>query len=1401
MIPAIQEIGFGPGTAKPYATLHQATCSFAEMGDRTISTQVRIDGDVVPDFSGWELLFKGERFVLPVREPQAAKDNTTRNSLVDLTFYSWPTLQMKRYFFFNLPSVTAGVAIPDQYVASVNLPITSFVQLFNGVLRYYFGSTIRMDLFSQEYDQTPVQVEINYSHIWDVLTKLYDIYGYRWRIVEESGVYVIKVNYPDERIEDHDFEYGYQGGLLKFERQVQDDNINNVLLGRGGEKNLPYRYFKRYTGSGERPDTFPDDTDALYELKDIYFDRLRDANFRWYVRGWMQNSNRDRTWENAGYTYPQYTENDCPEENLFAFRKGKTTDTSFQPVEYVKDDNSIEKYGEHWGAVENNDNIYPTIQGISRDGIGRIDETVAVSDITTDDVDAAAENAATENIIEGRKSVSGWLYGGDEVTGEFIGEIFEIPEGKTGNLAFTANDGEDPYFVSLSTGYSPDVYASIRVSGYRLRAQNVDTGDIVPGAGIPAGTYRYVAEITVENDNLADVYGTYGFNGIKLVLSDEDTDAWKPTFDIWVKNIWNTQRAQGESDQEYSERVWLPILGDRVGNEAKLVFSTGPMSISQDYEFQIAAYPVPDQTKSLNGVPSEWKITLRKSEAEFDATGLFIPNATQGGRPEAGDKFFFTGIDMPGMYVTEAEKRLNEVKTSELDKSAEVNPTWAITLDKIRVHTLEDGEYGKTLAERLSAGCTVRTTDPRFTPGTVLVLYVRSLTYTWNEGDQVPNIEVVLSDKVVSSGSVLQKLSGEIDYVRESYLKASDLDAAVRRVATPLFLKKTGEADVSYSPTTFSSVLRSKNFRQGDIGGAGWGHYEDGDGDSVLELDKLVVRKEMRVNSLVVNQISYMGGKQIISAAAIECTQVIEDSFGYKCYFDQKQGSVSNHFVVGDIAYGQTFDPDNTQVRYYRCTVSAVGPDYIYLVKAGKGGTGAPQKGDTIVQYGNTSDTSRQYVIVRDVIGGGYERMLSGLSGTRSAGTEYYFAGRKNGESPRWFVGSNAANGNYAEWANGVFTVKGNIIVTGGNLQYLMSAIGENEGAQGGVILSQFMGVRDADNHIVAGMNGSHTLTGWTKSGYGILMIAAGIPTGMVGQAADKATTRIFSSGDVFCSKLHADGGKIGPFNINYGSTSADNLYAIDEGDPALRYLSLEPGKIALTIYPASGGNSYLVAQFGIEQSQVQSNSLTAAIIKNNRTSTIAGAARTNFGLDVEVNANSGMTNTGIKVYTAGSGTNTGIDVEASAYYSSSVNNYAGKFNANGGGTNNYGLYVSASGGTNNYAIYCEKGSFAGLRPKLRHITNNSAVTLDGSDYNVILHFDGNANIWIPSSANEQEGMTFFIYQTYNQWYRIHIPSGTTLWQKSNSYTSYFDAPSGCGFAVLYRESSKKWQISIHYDD
>ena len=96
-----------------YATLDSATVSFEEMGDRTITAEVSIDGDISPTFDGWELVFRNEVFSLQNLAPQAIKDNSSRCSTVSLVFRSDVIADLKRYFFFAKTSTETGTARAD----------------------------------------------------------------------------------------------------------------------------------------------------------------------------------------------------------------------------------------------------------------------------------------------------------------------------------------------------------------------------------------------------------------------------------------------------------------------------------------------------------------------------------------------------------------------------------------------------------------------------------------------------------------------------------------------------------------------------------------------------------------------------------------------------------------------------------------------------------------------------------------------------------------------------------------------------------------------------------------------------------------------------------------------------------------------------------------------------------------------------------------------------------------------------------------------------------------------------------------------------------------------------------------------------------------------------------------
>lgn len=753
-----------------YATLHQATVQFEEMGERTISTQIRVDGAIVPAFDGWALKFRGELFVLPTLKPQASKDNSTKNALIDLVFTSAPIHELKRYFFAEMTEIEQGTIIIDKYVASLRLSLTNFVSAFNKVLAYYFpDGEFVMDLAPGVDDGEVKDFPIDYMYIWDVLNKFYEIYNVPWRFVRDSGVTHIKVGFTPDAIDEseHVFQYGFDGGLLRFERHVEDTDIYNVLLGRGGDKNLPYRYFKK---TDEYNPIWAADPDAIPELRNVFFSRLLDGNFRNYVQGWKTNPNRDTTtW--PGTVVEEYDASRG--ENDWAYEKGHT-DEKFDPVEYVKDDESIELYGVRQGKLEDNDDIFPTIQGVSISPIGRVDEVVAV-EVTEEGsaeavFDVITDLAELKAVVGSGTSYRVTLRSSDQIT---------VPAGRVGRIEYAWLEDDapngDPPTGRIDTVES-DVYledADQNRFGFNY---------------IPPGTYRYCVDIIVYPFNSLYIVGQYGLTNIKLHCTPTDGISYRQVFTIWVKNIWQSTQQSGESNLEYAHRVWDPILGDKLGKSAAVCFSDGFMSISEDYEFLIQKLPQPDRSKSLNGIPSEWKITLLRSDAEYEATGLYIPNTQTGGVPIAGNHFYFTGVDLPIYYVKWAEQRLTEYKENALPDNAWTKPTWVINLDKIKAH--EDGgiQYAGTLAEKLDAGVVVAISDKRFTLNssgvqTALLLGIRSVSFTWNEPSNgspyiVPDIEVVLSDKIVREVSY-DGVKKEITYISRNYATNS----SVRKMA------------------------------------------------------------------------------------------------------------------------------------------------------------------------------------------------------------------------------------------------------------------------------------------------------------------------------------------------------------------------------------------------------------------------------------------------------------------------------------------------------------------------------------------------------------------------------------------------------------------------------------------
>lgn len=1113
-----------------YATLSHATVQLNDMGEKTIETQIKIVGDIVPDFSqDWELIYKGDKYIMPLRIPQGAKENTSLNSTIDLTFQHWAIYQLKRWTFVTIQQIAAGTYLPDEEVATVQLNLKDFCTLFGQVLDYYYGGAITIDFNDDpvtgwKYKTEPTIITIEHSYIWDVLIKFYELFGVRWQIdaaednsntIKGGERYVIRVGYPTTEV-DHIFEYGFEGGLLKIERQVQSDEIRNMLKGRGGDTNIPFRYFKNTDTNN--PDFRPD-PDWVKELATIHFTNLMPATFRSYVQGWKA-AHLTETDADGNLIYDGYTP--VGESNAYApwaYRKGYT-DTKFSPVEFVADEitinpgtgdrqveilpgyspyvkkgSSLDKYGPLAGTLDNNDDIYPTIQGTG------LDVVVAVEHIESDNVLESAENESQIKNIDGCKTHVNNLEQSEYRTVSLPKTYFTVEPGMTANLEFDVKILDAYKFIRDGRGggrtTKVDISKAEVIKPYTVNVFNANTNESISSVGIPEGDYYYEITCTVHNLTSNETF--------EVVIGDEEpkkessnlSAQWTNTFEIWVKNIWGTTKLSTETNAQYSERVWTPVLGDRERNEAAVVFTSGEL-VHEDYEFKIpdGSFPVYDPSKTYTDADgtvhtSHWRIKLAKSDAELEATGLYVPSTQKQGK--AGDTFAFIGTEMTHIpYVVNAEERLDNWKKDQLGEKKEIKPTFVVTTDRVRL----SGE-GKpdALIHQLRVGNSIRLADKRFIAPldnrSYETLYLQSITYTYREpsNDDAalnPDVEIVLGDKYASTANPVSMMQSDISSLQKQVGSISNVEQIVRAVGDKLYLRKDGISDRSLSPTQFFSLLTSGDFRGGIVGGAGWGFFKDENGNCVLETDRVNVRQEMQVNTIVINQAMARGGMEIDTAAFMTATSVVETNDGYICYFDSKKGSVANLFHVDDVAFCNCWTPENEELKFYKRRVTAIGVDNITLSKTDVNGTGIPAEGDIIIHFGNYTDKTRQYVKVRDVVGGGYERYIEGLDSVNEEGDEYFFIGKQNGQNPRFFIGDESTQ--FIEYKDNELFIKakisaespfenGKTIGEAINDNYLTKALKNGTTIVGGLIQTTMVkyGEEDQDGKYVVrgGTNGA----------------------------------------------------------------------------------------------------------------------------------------------------------------------------------------------------------------------------------------------------------------------------------------------------------------------------------------
>lgn len=1024
MIPDIKELNFPKINGKQYATLTHAEVDMADMGEKTITTKVKIDHDVKPDFSqDWAVVFQGEKYIMPLRKPQGSVGDTPFNTDIDLTFQHWAIYQLKRFYFCTIAEIEPGTVNPDKFIATVILNLGDFCALFSQVLGYYYKGAITIDLNpAWSYDKEPQKIDISYSKIWDVLAKLFEIFGVRWTIEPNGSTenYVIKVGYSVSSV-DHIFRYGFEGGLLKIERQVQNSDISNLIIGRGSSENLPRYYFKRVPESEKG--NYHEDPDWIPELANIPFEALRGATFRSYVQGWktrhwaIEAYRREALGIAEGEAVPA-NDYSAPRSGAYAkwaWDKGYT-DEKFDPIEFVGDTiadssgentvkvevtpgyeadiekgSSIDRYGPIFNSYDNED-VKPTLQGTG------LDIAVDVEQITADSTESDTPPDVTIAVLDPAK-VSVTL-GKNERKRVTTTPRKSFTVEHTANLLVDAVTAED---------------SAVTVEQYNVKVYNA-AGETVSASGIPAGRYSYEIEIDVYNTTATNKTTNVGATYVRLqdaVLANRPGG----TFDIWVKNIWASSKKSGESDTAYAERIWKPILGDKEGNSANVMFTTGALALSDDYEFTIVEYPAYDTSKTYTdseGVAhtSHWRIKLAKSDADLESLGKYVPNKERNGA--AGDHFVFTGIEMTFVpYVTETEKRLDNSKKDQFSQVSDVKPTYVVSTNRVRL-----GEEGKpdALIRQIKVGIPVTLSDERLIGGSeVENLYITALKYTYREptSDDAalnPDLEMTLSNDYATSINPLSALQGEVSALAKQMGSLSNVAQAVSAVGDKRYLRKDSSDRTPYNLTVGKDLtvgkynpgvsgavvkgdgnsellnlilrgfLSSAKFADG-FAGEGWRIWLE-DGLAHLTVDELTVRKAMTVFELLIEKIRAVGGQICVSAANGKIKTVEEDEEYYYINFEN-----ANEFISYDLIRCQTFTQGHLK-SYWVAVEDSDAADGVSIAKSEFEGQSAPAVGDDCVLMGNTKYANRQNLILISATEDGQPRVdvLDGVKSKSFAG-------------------------------------------------------------------------------------------------------------------------------------------------------------------------------------------------------------------------------------------------------------------------------------------------------------------------------------------------------------------------------------------------------------------------------
>lgn len=438
---------------------------------------------------------------------------------------------------------------------------------------------------------------------------------------------------------------------------------------------------------------------------------------------------------------------------------------------------------------------------------------------------------------------------------------------------------------------------------------------------------------------------------------------------------------------------------------------------------------------SSTKVDGRWRLTIER--IKDDALELWFPYKDY--PIKKGDHFVLTGITLPDSYVNAASLKLLKYAIALIDKNDYTRYVYQPKVDEIfmaRQHDqaqADDTGVIKSLHDTLKAGDLMgfEDTDLRI-GGTISIdqLIIKE------EDGKIPTYDITLrEDKEVGT---IQKMQQQISSLQSGNggtgagLTTTQVKNQVATEGSKHFISKIND-DIAKGTITFQKVQK---FLQGLFLGNGKDYSIDGNGNAILSSVMLKVLKSIGFNeaeqsgfairqrsdgkyqilatdlivwgkayfnTLVIRELSYVGGNIVLSPAAGKISYIKEvysettnELIGWKCYLLADDGTTAtiNSFKVDDQVRCKTFNIktgvyENVSNKDYWRLVTKVSTENEAITDAeghelydGKKfawiqiakdncmeGSDIPAAGDTIVLMGNRRDTSRQHLLMMETEG------------------------------------------------------------------------------------------------------------------------------------------------------------------------------------------------------------------------------------------------------------------------------------------------------------------------------------------------------------------------------------------------------------------------------------------------